>query len=600
MRRLPFLLLIFVCTGASALPVTDSLQQALKRHTGDKKVKTWNSLITNLQPQAPDSALASILQLKAYSVKNGSDKGLMFAYYQFGIYYNMRGDYERLKTFADSCLELYTAKKLQAAGGYGHQLTGVYFWQIGRYDKALQSQFKGLKIREAMKDSAGIGASLASIGVVHLSSNQPAKAETSIRKALDISYRLKDDNLSLRCLHTLANLYGMQGQYERALETDRIALRICERTGNRRAFSEFYSNMALCFFYQGKPELSLSYHNKVLEIDRFFKDDKQIADTYLNMALVYRSKKDHTATVLLLQHAVDLFEKTRHKQGLREAYRSLSEAHKENGDHRKAYSAYLDYHKVAEEISNEKNNRNLAQLNVEYETEQRQQKIRSLSQEATIRELQLKQRNIFLAIAVGLLLAGSTLAILFYKHRRLREAAKLQEEISRQQQLAARAVLDAEEQERRRIATELHDGVGQTMSGALVNLNLLFDKLPLASHEKALADRSISLVSEGYDELRNLSHRVIPTALMRKGLVAAVKDLVDRIDASLLKISFEASGLSGSLDPHVETALYRIVQESVNNVIKHAEASRLFIQLARDEEGISLTIEDNGKGFDAI
>ncbi len=117
-------------------------------------------------------------------------------------------------------------------------------------------------------------------------------------------------------------------------------------------------------------------------------------------------------------------------------------------------------------------------------------------------------------------------------------------------------------------------------------------------HEREKTQNVLSLINESYDEMRSISHQMMPNALIKAGLTAAVKDFLHKIDKDKLKISLETIGLNARLDHQVETVLYRVIQETVNNVIKHAKATKLNIQFLKDDDGVSITIEDNGKGFD--
>lgn len=600
LTRFYFILFLFVPTilFGQTDKTKDSLILIIKTAPVEIKIDGYQRLITELQEQDPKLALSYINELKALSVESKQSKGLIFSHYQLGVYYNLQGKFDSLKIYADSCLKISKDNKENAYAAYGYHLAGTYYWQVGMYDRSIVNHLKALKIRETLKDSAGIGASLTSLSGVYFSHNQLTKAREFINRALVIADQIKDDRLNLKGLHTLANIHGIQGQYDEALKTDLRALAICAKTNNLRSFSEIYSNMALCYYYKGDLDASLDYHYKVLSIDQFFKDDKQIGDTYLNLASVYTKKKEFKKAQSLLLQAIALFKKTDHKQGLKNSYYSLSDVHKQTGDFEKAYRTYSEYNAIGSEISNENNARHIALLNVEYETEQREQKIRNLSQQSTIQKLQLEQRKVYLLIAVGLLLTLLILGYLFYEHRKLKEKTLLQDEINRQQQLAAQAVFDAEEQERRRIATELHDGVGQTLSVSLMNLNLMFQKGTLAKNEE-LASSTLTLLSDGYDELRSISHQMVPHSLLKKGLQSAIYDLLNKIDKQSVKTSFHAFGLDKALNIKIETALYRIIQEAVNNVLKHANATRLDVTLIKDDEGLSLTIEDDGKGFES-
>lgn len=176
---------------------------------------------------------------------------------------------------------------------------------------------------------------------------------------------------------------------------------------------------------------------------------------------------------------------------------------------------------------------------------------------------------------------------------------KLQSELMKQQDIATRAVISAEENERKRIAADLHDGIGQMMSAAKMNLSAFENDLPFkdASH-KAAFEKVISLVDESCKEIRSVSHQMMPNALLKSGLASAVREFIDKIDHRVIKINLYTEGLNEKLDSNVETVLYRVIQECVNNVIKHSRAGSLDISLIRDQDGISATVEDNGRGFD--
>ena len=191
------------------------------------------------------------------------------------------------------------------------------------------------------------------------------------------------------------------------------------------------------------------------------------------------------------------------------------------------------------------------------------------------------------------------LVALYIKNRSLQENIRLQTERNKQQDAAARAVLDAEERERNRIAADLHDGVGQSLTAALINLNTVLKRTSFGNTEDwLLADKATALVSESYNEIRSISHQMVPNSLLKAGLVAAVRDFLSNIDPRKLKISIEATGMYKRLDMQFETVLYRIIQELVQNAVKHAEAEHIIVQLDSADNLFTITVEDNGKGFD--
>jgi two-component system NarL family sensor kinase len=234
------------------------------------------------------------------------------------------------------------------------------------------------------------------------------------------------------------------------------------------------------------------------------------------------------------------------------------------------------------------------------ETKAKAQQIKLLASQNDVQKLELLKRNIFLGIIAGALLITILLSYLFYNRYKLKQEARLHEEVITQQDLATKAVLNAEENERKRISGELHDGLGQLFSAVKLNLSALTDGLSFKDeHTKEMFGKTMNLVDESCKEVRVISHQMAPNVLLKSGLAAAVRDFISKIDSRRLKINLETFGLQERLDQNIETVLYRVIQETVNNVIKHAGANSLDIQLNKDEEGVNAMIEDNGKGFEA-
>ncbi len=134
-----------------------------------------------------------------------------------------------------------------------------------------------------------------------------------------------------------------------------------------------------------------------------------------------------------------------------------------------------------------------------------------------------------------------------------------------------------------------------------MNLSSIESRLNFGNEEDRIAfEKIVNLVDESCKEVRTVSHNMMPNALLKSGLSSAVKEFIDKIDSRILKVNLYSEGLNERLDSNVETVLYRVIQECVNNVIKHSGANALDISLIKDADGIAATIEDNGKGFSVI
>lgn len=158
------------------------------------------------------------------------------------------------------------------------------------------------------------------------------------------------------------------------------------------------------------------------------------------------------------------------------------------------------------------------------------------------------------------------------------------------------------EEERARISRELHDGVGQVLSGMLIGLDMLEEKVPASLQVVRRGLRQIKLLTEKtLDDLRRLSHDLRPSLLDDLGLLDALQWLVDYLGERCgWKIQLIVDADFSRLSPEIETTLFRISQEALNNIKKHAGATQVSIRLSQKDEVVELEIQDNGRGFDPV
>ena len=137
------------------------------------------------------------------------------------------------------------------------------------------------------------------------------------------------------------------------------------------------------------------------------------------------------------------------------------------------------------------------------------------------------------------------------------------------------------------------------MSAAKINLAAICNDISFASDtQKQRFENALKLVDDSCSEVRSVSHNIMPNSLLRNSLAAAVRDFINKIDQQVIRINLLTEGLNEKIDEDIEIMLYRVTQECVNNVIKHSGADTLDIVLVNEENEITVTVEDNGKGFD--
>ena len=165
---------------------------------------------------------------------------------------------------------------------------------------------------------------------------------------------------------------------------------------------------------------------------------------------------------------------------------------------------------------------------------------------------------------------------------------------------ATEAVLKGEEQERSRLAKDLHDGLGGMLSGIKYSFQTMKGNLVMTPENHQAFERSMDMLDSSIKEMRRVAHNMMPEALVKFGLDTALKDFCNDINQTgALKVNYQSPGLQGAMiDQTTAITIYRIVQELLNNMMKHAAATQAIVQVSKTDNSIGITVEDNGKGFD--
>jgi signal transduction histidine kinase len=300
--------------------------------------------------------------------------------------------------------------------------------------------------------------------------------------------------------------------------------------------------------------------------------------------------------------AWELYKQLHMVEGEMYAMNCLSWNLSESGKLKEAYDMMKKLSYIKDSVFREETANKTALFRTLYETEKKEKENVALSKDVSLKKLQIaneKRSKRQLAIIFGISVLGiiAVFAVAYSRYK-LKKKAELDLQIAAQEQLRFKAVIEAEENERERIAADLHDGVGQMMSAAKINLSTIESEIPFATEEqRSVYHKVLALVDESCREVRIVSHSMMPNALLKSGLVNAIRSFINQIDSRIIQINLYTEGLNERLPSEVENVLYRVVQECVNNVIKHSKASQLDISIIKDEDGISATIEDNGVGF---
>lgn len=236
----------------------------------------------------------------------------------------------------------------------------------------------------------------------------------------------------------------------------------------------------------------------------------------------------------------------------------------------------------------------------QYEIDIRENQKAILAKNLEIKSQRLRQYQLGIGGLVLILVLSVIIFVQWRNRQRLIQQRALEQERWKQEKERSLAILSAEEAERQRIGRDLHDGVGQQLSAARMQLSVIESSLSQTDDaETKRLQGALTLMDEAVKEVRSVSHIMLANALQKLGLEGAIRDFMAKLPvAEFFTTEVEISGLDEPVDPAVQTMVYRITQELVNNVLKHAKATRISLQLHRYPHELLLMVEDNGIGFD--
>ena len=604
MRVLYCVYLIFLlCPGsifAQQEQELDSLKKALISEQRDTiRFSILSDLAFGYANRNTDTALIYANKEMEVAHKINTPRYIGTALSDIAVIQYYRGEFDKALENNQKSLELARQIGNEAMVSGSLNKIAIIYQSIGNYEKATEYQIEVLKIAEKLKNENTIGITLSNISFLYQKTGRYDEARSFLLRAIAIAKKNKDTIHIATAYTNLEFLFEHFGQMDSAIAYEAAAAKLLESIGAKSELAQACSEMGYLLCLVKKNEEAMIYLRKAykLALELTSKMDEAIYASAMAENFIELKKPD--SAFHYFQVARSLYEPEYSPDILKSIYGGLSNYYifMHNSDSAIKYNNL--YKKILDSTYSTTSLKQINELQTRYETEKKEQKIILLDKQNKIKQLTIKSKNIVIVIVLLSLVLMIMLTILLYNRYTLKQESRLKEEIFKQQQLASKAVIAAEELERQRIAVELHDGIGQMFSAVKLNLSGIADRINIADEtDKRLLEKTLALVDESCKEVRVISHQMMPNVLLKSGLATAIRDFINKIDESKIKITLETFGLQQPLDSNLESIVYRIIQESVNNVIKHAEATNLDIQLHKDDESITVTIEDNGRGFD--
>ncbi len=579
-------------TKQKAETLTPHQKEIIKRY---KKI----SYIVNTYPDSIDD-YADWLER---ATRNESALYKAMAHFARGIYHQSNSSYELSKKELEQIIQTVRNTQYDTICGRAYLALGNNYKNTGDYPKAISYLYKTLKTYEKHDNKYGTSSAYGCMAQIYLQKNDIASAEEYLKKAIDIMGSDKDNHFYLIFIHTLANVYGMQGNYNAALKLDEEGIRISEKLKMLRNKSTFYDNKANCYMYSNRLDSAAYYFNECLKIDTQVGEKKQIADTYSNLGALYFYSKDYSKALEYMNKSFVLLEEIHNLPNMIRAYDVMVDIYKAKGNYLKALELKDRKEEVIRQMISEKKEAALAEFKVVYETEKKEKALAQNRVKLLQKEAEARRKNYWIAASVTLAFFIALIGGLIYRQEKIKNRQQ-EQEFKLKSAIAQIEAQNQLQEQRLAISRDLHDNIGSQLTfiiSSVENLKYAFDIQNPKLDEKltAIGNFTRETISELRDTIWAMNYQEISIEELESRALNFIEkgknshehiDFSFQVDASIKQIKL--SSLQG-------VNCYRTLQEAIHNAIKYAHASQINIQIASlNQDEIQIVVADNGIGFD--
>lgn len=446
------------------------------------------------------------------------------------------------------------------------------------------------------------------IGNTLIEEGQLEKGNEYLQKALAIRGYVDEDRFRLFINLDVFGVYLKQGNTAEAKKHLDSAIALSHEIQNIVATSIVANNEGSYYQTVNDPKRALLAYMKAYQLSDSTRNEYLKAEVGDNISNIYFQSRNYAEAERFAKEAMIIGKKLKHYKVVASTCETLKNIFATKGDFKNALN-YADLSLAyADSATNAETQKAILSLESKYQHQKKEKEIIALTSINTQKELAVVKRNRILL--GGGIISGAALLILglLYKNSRQRQLlAEREQSLQReqikflegQQQVASlQGVVKGQDEERGRLAKDLHDGLGGLLSGIKFSLTNMKSSVVLDANSALIFERSLDMLDHSISELRRVAHNMMPEVLVKFGLTEAVKSYCDSLQTSgIFKIDFQFIGMEQRLDSQTEIFVYRIIQELLNNVSKHAKASHVLVQLAWHQNEMNVTVEDNGVGM---
>lgn len=457
---------------------------------------------------------------------------------------------------------------------------GINYMNMGVFDSTFNYFGKALVIYDSIQNKKMSHVVQANMAQAYYNKLEPDKALTIIEK---LTKEKTTNSIYLTSLHLKANILGSSGKLDSAMLLDRQVIKEYGHDKNNYLISSFYNNLGMCYLEKGLIDTAIHYCKKSYQIDSLSGIKMNMGANLVLLGDISKQTNNKQAAAYYYQKALNIFSEDSNIDKKFWIFETLAKTAKQENDLRQAVIYQDSMLSTYRKMNNLNINRTIELLKIEYETDKKNQQIEN-------QNTQLKGQRIaiMLTLVISLLLV---VALYFYFQNRDKKN-KLR--IAEQDKKVSVMLVEAEQNERSRIARDLHDSVSQKLAVMQMHLSMI------ETTQTESINNVNNMLQQAISDVRGISHNLYPKDL-EKGIIPALERLCEQnnfINADIkFSLKTDDSITAAGLSKNIELVIYRIVQEITNNALKYSKANKVVIELAIKNGKIALQIADDGIGF---
>jgi two-component system, NarL family, sensor kinase len=583
------LLAIASFSSAQKIAAIDSLETKLATVTGQDKATTLYELVYSYL--RVDIKKAKIYNKQVRQLLTHENDPVSRAYLNMaaGIYSSRNGNLDSAITFLNAAKDYAIQSETHRALVRIYASLGHAFISSGKPERGLENMYAGLKVLQQHPEKEMEMKLRTNVAWAYLELKQYRNCIKSGLANLKVMEGTEYEWIALYTYNNVAVSYGALGMVDSAKFFIDKGIKAAQATNDIQSLANGYFILGTIYSNAGRYSEAIEQYLKARPYREKVGNPLFIVSDLYTISDLYYKTKDYKKGVASAAEALALADKYKLTMKFEGTYESLAKNYEGMGDFRNASKYFKLWAAAKDSVYKNSSANAIAEMQTKFETEKKEQQLVIQTSELLRKEAELQIT--YITIAGMLIIFIFAALILFLLRSRIQK-----KRLALMKEAQIRATIESQENERRRFAQDLHDGMGQLISA----LRLTIHSFDSAGGQSAVShfSKAETLLNDMHQEIRSIAFNLMPQTLVKNGVIPALKEVINRLSSSDIQINISSFEFPERLDHLKEIALYRIMQEWLNNIIKYSNAKNIDIQFVGHANELTVVIEDDGDGFD--